>query len=116
VQPRGAHLANAPLETEFPAISLVQVAASAPEPEAALGLLAARMAAWYEVWRERSFGPLKDAWLARAFGLGAQIRVRLANEELEGVFESLDHDGALVLRGAGGGIRRVTAGDVFFRA
>ena len=103
-------------ETEFPAISFAEVAASVPEPEAALGLLAARMHAWYEVWREQGFEPLKDAWLARAFGLGTQIGVRLANRELHGVFETLDQDGALVLRESGGEIRRVTAGDVFFRA
>ena len=110
----GVNLVSAPHGTEFPAISLRDVAATAPEPEMALSRLAGRMHAWYEVWRERGFAPLKRAWLARAFGLGEPIRARLANEELHGVFETLDDDGALVLR-TGQGARRVTAGDVFFR-
>jgi len=111
----GVNLVNAPSEAEFPAISLIQAAGSAPDPEAALGLLADRMHAWYEVWREHGFAPLKTAWLARASGVGGDITVRLANEELHGVFETLDDDGALVLRGKAGGLERVTAGDVFFR-
>jgi BirA family biotin operon repressor/biotin-[acetyl-CoA-carboxylase] ligase len=38
---------------------------------------------------------------------------RLPGETVEGVAEGLDPDGALRLRTAGG-LRRITAGDVFF--
>jgi BirA family biotin operon repressor/biotin-[acetyl-CoA-carboxylase] ligase len=112
----GVNLSGAPQNVEFPATSLARMSGIVPDPEAALGLLAGRMHAWYEVWRERGFAPLKAAWLARAFGLGKPIAARLANEELQGVFEALDDDGALLLRLDDGSLRRVTAADVFFRA
>jgi BirA family biotin operon repressor/biotin-[acetyl-CoA-carboxylase] ligase len=71
------------------------------------------MHAWYEVWCGQGFQPLKRAWLARAYGLGGPMTARLANEELNGVFEALDEDGALMLRMADGARRRVTAADIF---
>ena len=63
----------------------------------ALGNLAARFAAWYGAWQSQGFAGLKPHWLKRASGLGKPIRARLARREIEGVFEDLDHDGALLL-------------------
>ena len=40
--------------------------------------------------------------------------MRLAHEELSGVFRDLDESGALILGLADGGERRVTAGEVYF--
>ena len=73
------------------------------------------MAAWYEVWRESGFAPVRAAWLARAAGLGRPIRARLEGSEMEGVFENLDQDGALLLRQASGAAIRIAGGEVFFR-
>jgi len=42
-----------------------------------------------------------------------QIEVRLESETLTGVFTDLDEDGALLLK-TGQGMRKITAGDVFF--
>ena len=110
----GVNLKSAPDGTEFPAISLERATGNAPDPQSALGLLATGMHACYEVWREQGFQPLKRAWLARAYGLGRPMTARLASGELNGVFEDLDDEGALLLRMAGGR-KRVTAADVFFR-
>ena len=46
--------------------------------------------------------------------MGGNIIVRLPDEELTGVFEALDHEGALILRLADGTSRAISAGDVFF--
>ncbi|HYM19117.1 MAG TPA: biotin--[acetyl-CoA-carboxylase] ligase [Micropepsaceae bacterium] len=109
----GVNLKSAPEGTEFPAISFERATGNAPDPQSALAVLAGRMHAWYEVWCEQGFHPLKRAWLARAYGLGGPMTARLANEELNGVFEALDEDGALMLRMADGAHRRVTAADIF---
>jgi BirA family biotin operon repressor/biotin-[acetyl-CoA-carboxylase] ligase len=55
---------------------------------------------------------LKSHWLKRASGLGGPIRARLADREIKGVFEGLDHDGALLLRGDAG-LTRITAAEIF---
>jgi BirA family biotin operon repressor/biotin-[acetyl-CoA-carboxylase] ligase len=59
---------------------------------------------------------VREAWLARAAGLGGPIRVRLDSAELTGTFAGIDADGALMLTLADGHERRITAGDVFFPA
>ncbi len=53
-------------------------------------------------------------WLKHALGLGAPIRVHLAETVLEGIFEAIDDDGLLLLRMADGAPKRIAAGDVFF--
>lgn len=108
----GVNLAEHPTDSEFPATSFPAEGFAAPEPGAALERLAASMAAWLTRWREGGFAPVREAWLARAARLGEPIRVRLANETLDGTFSALDDQGCLVLTGAGGA-RRISAGDVF---
>ena len=49
-----------------------------------------------------------------AQGLGEPCVARLPGEEVHGVAEGLEADGALRLRLDDGSIRRITAGDVFF--
>ena len=48
------------------------------------------------------FAPIRAAWLARAAGLGEEIRVRLERATLFGRFLDLDDDGALLLDTAEG--------------
>ena len=109
----GVNLAACPEGIEFPAISLAALGTKPPPPSEALALLATGFAGWYEVWQTSGFDPIRDAWLARAAGLGQRIRARLANRELSGVFEGIDGDGALLLNEAGR-TRAIAAGDVFF--
>jgi BirA family biotin operon repressor/biotin-[acetyl-CoA-carboxylase] ligase len=109
----GVNLAAHPEGTEFPATSLAALGVRPPPPEDALALLAAGFAGWYEVWRTDGFSPIRDAWLARAAGLGQRIRARLPDRERMGVFEGIDADGALLLNEAGRTIA-IAAGDVFF--
>lgn len=110
----GINLAQHPDDTEFPATSVAARGVAAPSPRETLGCLAAAFAKWYDVWRTQGFLPVRDAWLVRAAKLGGRIRARLASEETSGVFEGIDETGALILRGAGGKIRLIAAGDVYF--
>lgn len=110
----GVNLTAFPEDTEFPAISLASVGAAPPAPKDALLHLAAAFAKWYEVWRTAGFAPVREAWLARASGVGSRIRARLANEEIIGVFQGIDDNGALLLGLPGGGVRAIAAGEVFF--
>ena len=110
----GINLFAHPPDTEFPATSLPALGVIAPAPEDGLLHLAAAFAKWYEFWRAEGFAPIRDAWLARAAGLGTRIRARLQNGELVGVFEGIDMSGALLLREAQDRVRTIAAGEVFF--
>jgi BirA family biotin operon repressor/biotin-[acetyl-CoA-carboxylase] ligase len=110
----GVNLAHHPEGTEFPATSLAALGITAPSAREALARLAASFAKWYETWRANGFSPLRDAWLARAAGLGTRIRARLSDGEIWGMFEGIDETGALILREAHGKTRAIAAGEVFF--
>jgi BirA family biotin operon repressor/biotin-[acetyl-CoA-carboxylase] ligase len=110
----GMNLKSHPPDTEFPATSLTGMGLSAPLPRHALLELAGPFAKWYDVWRADGFSPIRDAWLARAAGLGTRIRARLTNEETVGIFEGIDETGALLLREMQDRVRAIAAGEVFF--
>jgi BirA family biotin operon repressor/biotin-[acetyl-CoA-carboxylase] ligase len=109
----GVNLSSHPPDTEFPAISLAALGATPPSPLEALDLLAAGFAGWYDIWEKSGFAPIRDAWLARAAGLGSRIRARLPGTEHVGVFEGVDEQGALLLRDADK-LLVLAAGDIFF--
>jgi BirA family transcriptional regulator, biotin operon repressor / biotin---[acetyl-CoA-carboxylase] ligase len=108
----GVNLASAPADAEFPAISLAAAGYPAPEPASALEAFVQAFAIWARLWRDQGFPPLREAWLARATGLGERICVRLDNAILYGKFVDIDQQGTMLLE-TGSGFRRVTAGDVF---
>jgi len=110
----GMNLKTHPSDTEFPATSLSALGVSPPLPRHALLELAGPFAKWYDIWRADGFAPIRDAWLARAAGLGTRIRARLQNEETMGVFEGIDETGALLLRETQDRVRTIAAGEVFF--
>jgi len=111
----GINLANHPEGTETPATSVNATTNRDVDPDNALANLASRFAAWYAIWQSQGFAGLKPHWLKRASGLGGPLRARLADREMKGVFEDLDHDGALLLR-MDSGLTRITAAEVFFEA
>jgi BirA family biotin operon repressor/biotin-[acetyl-CoA-carboxylase] ligase len=109
----GVNCASHPDGTDYPATDLatagVPVAA-----EALLGALSAKMLGRLAQWnRGEGFSTIRADWLARAVGVGADVRVRLADKELTGRFEALDDAGSLVLRLTGGEVTTIAAGDVF---
>ena len=111
----GVNLAHAPVGTERPATCFADHAITTPPlPLAAVSQLAEHFARWLSIWNQQGFVAITEAWTARAWGLGEACVARLGTETVEGVAEGLDDDGALRLRLAAGGIRRITAGDVFF--
>ena len=109
----GVNLESHPPDTEFPAISLAAAIPTPPSPQQAFGLLAPGFAGWYDSWEKSGFGPIRDAWLARAAGLGSRIRARLPGTEHVGVFEGIDEQGALLLK-ENTQTRILAAGEVFF--
>jgi BirA family biotin operon repressor/biotin-[acetyl-CoA-carboxylase] ligase len=59
------------------------------------------------------FAGVREAWLARAAGLGGPVRIAGANGARAGLFETLDAQGRLVLRSADGP-ETIETGDLIF--
>lgn len=110
----GINLVWHPNDAEFPATSVAAVGARPPAAQDALTSLAVSWTGWYRLWETAGFVPIRDAWLARAAGLGERIRARLSGEEAVGAFEGIDGTGALLLRESTGRLRTIAAGDVYF--
>lgn len=108
----GVNMVSAPEGLPYKAARLMDYAPPPPPADFA-ATLDAHFWIHYGQWLKQGFAPIRDAWLARAGGLGAEITVRLPNEELQGVFEGMDETGALILRSKAG-TRTIAAGEVFF--
>ncbi|WP_343116907.1 biotin--[acetyl-CoA-carboxylase] ligase [Ostreiculturibacter nitratireducens] len=82
-------------------------------PEEFLDFLAAAFARHQQQFETYGFSPIRTAWLGRAARLGERITARTGSETIEGIFDSLDPTGALVLA-TSQGRRVIPAADVFF--
>ncbi len=77
-------------------------------------VLADSMARWLARWRSEGLAPVRARWLARAHPAGTALTARLPDGgRIEGLFDGLDADGALLLRLASGEQRVIHAADVF---
>lgn len=109
----GVNCASSPTDTPYPVANFAteghQISANA-----LFELLNTELSACLTEWQRGSnFSAIRDAWLARASGVGENIVVRLSHEELHGKFVGLDEDGHLLLSRPGHGTSVISAGDVF---
>jgi BirA family biotin operon repressor/biotin-[acetyl-CoA-carboxylase] ligase len=105
----GVNLASHPEMLERPTTSLVGLGVAAPDPATFLLDLAEAFARWLGRWRGEGLTPVRARWLQRAHPIGSALTAG----PIEGLFEGLDHHGALLVRRADGRIETVRAGDVF---
>ncbi len=114
----GVNLAHAPEGAERPATSLAAHLRSdiayPPPVEAAATVLAQAFAVWMDRWDSLGFQPILDAWTGRTKGLDGPCVARLGHETVSGTADGVAPDGALRLRTPDGGLRLISAGDVFF--
>jgi BirA family biotin operon repressor/biotin-[acetyl-CoA-carboxylase] ligase len=109
----GVNCAVHPADTDHPATDLAAAGAHIT-PEALFAALSAKMLGRLAQWNQgEGFSTIRADWLARAAGIGEEIRVRLPDGELSGRFETLDEAGGLILCLPDGIVRTVTVGDVF---
>jgi BirA family biotin operon repressor/biotin-[acetyl-CoA-carboxylase] ligase len=109
----GVNLAHHPTDIERSATSLAahNVAVA---PENFIETLAEAFARWVECWRGQGVDTVRRRWVAIAHPTGTPLNVRLPDgPAIDGLFDGLDADGALILRLADGTRRVIHAGDVF---
>ncbi len=112
----GINLVCHPAHTRYPATDLSAEGAFDVPPPVALGAFCAAFLRWYHCWQDDGFGPLREAWLARAKGIGEGISVEIEGRRFDGIFRTIDESGALCLDLGPAGMKKVTAGDVYFHA
>jgi BirA family biotin operon repressor/biotin-[acetyl-CoA-carboxylase] ligase len=66
----------------------------------------------YDLVRQGRFEALAEQWQERCSTLGRQVAIRVGDRVIRGRAESLDDDGALLVRGPHGHLERVVGGDV----
>jgi BirA family transcriptional regulator, biotin operon repressor / biotin---[acetyl-CoA-carboxylase] ligase len=109
----GVNCKSHPADTPFLATDLGDEGA-ATAPEALFEALTACMARRLAQWRcGAGFAEIRADWIARAAGLGGDIRARLPDRELIGRGEGLDEHGRLLLRLLDGSLHAIAAGEVF---
>lgn len=83
-------------------------------PSTLAEVLAESMTRWVARWRSGGLAPVRVRWLARAHPPGTALTARLPDGgSVDGLFDGLDADGALLLRLASGERRVIHAADVF---
>ncbi|MER2263978.1 biotin--[acetyl-CoA-carboxylase] ligase [Methylobacterium oxalidis] len=110
----GVNVAAAPEGLPYPATSLAALG-SAAGAEKVLEFLSGHVTEAARLWEGgRNFAGIRARWLARAAGLGSPIAVRTGADTLEGLFDTIDEGGRLVILAPNGTRRTVTAGEVHF--
>jgi BirA family biotin operon repressor/biotin-[acetyl-CoA-carboxylase] ligase len=110
----GTNVVAAPRGTPTPATSL-----------AALGLdvsgetlFRELSEAWVEyrgIWDDgRGFGEIRTRWLECAAGLGQPVSLQSGTSIVEGIFETIDESGCMILSTSAGKRIPIAAGDVYF--
>lgn len=108
----GINLVSFPGTTSLPATNLARHGFEARK-DFILSNLARAVAGWLGRWQEGSgFAEVRSAWLDRAGPIGEACSVTTAQGRVEGRFDGIDADGALLLVGGDGRRQRYTYGDV----
>ena len=112
----GTNVVAAPEGTPTPAVSLAALGVQISAEE----LFMALSDAWVEfrgIWDNgRGFAEIRRLWLERAAGLGEKVAIHTGSTTLEGIFDTIDDTGCLIVRTADGRRVPVAAGEVFFGA
>lgn len=110
----GTNVVAAPEGTPTPAVSLAALGVQISAEE----LFSALSDAWVEfrgIWDNgRGFAEIRKLWLERAAGLGERVAIHTGATTLEGIFDTIDDTGCLIVRTAEGRLVPVAAGEVFF--
>ncbi|WP_050626367.1 biotin--[acetyl-CoA-carboxylase] ligase [Bradyrhizobium viridifuturi] len=110
----GTNVVAAPEGTPTPAVSLADLGVQISAEE----LFMALSDAWVEfrgIWDDgRGFAEIRRRWLERAAGLGGEVAVNTGSATIEGIFETIDETGCLIVATAEGKRVPVAAGEVYF--
>jgi BirA family biotin operon repressor/biotin-[acetyl-CoA-carboxylase] ligase len=110
----GTNIVAHPTDTPYPATSLRAHGLDVSAEQ----LFAALSDSWAELralWDNgRGFAEIRRRWLLRAKGVGEPVSIRSGTSVVEGLFDSIDEAGCLIVRTPEGRRFPIAAGDVHF--
>jgi BirA family biotin operon repressor/biotin-[acetyl-CoA-carboxylase] ligase len=110
----GTNVVAAPEGTPTPATSLAALGVHIGAEEL-FALLSDSWAEFRGIWDQgRGFGEIRRLWLQRAAGLGQPVAIQSGGVTIEGIFDTIDETGCLVVRTSDGRRVPISAGDVYF--
>ena len=112
----GTNIVSAPEGTPYPATSLAALGITANAGD----LFMALSDSWAEyrgIWNDgKGFADIRRMWLERAAGLGEPVSIQTGGAAVEGIFETIDDTGCMILATRDGKRIPIAAGDVYFGA
>ena len=110
----GANVTGSPGGLDRPVTSLWELGAVSADAQALVEAIATGMQAWLARWRAEGVAAIRTAWIARAHPVGTPLSVALPDgARIDGVYDGIAPEGALILRLANGESRAIHAGDAF---
>jgi len=110
----GVNVTAAPEGIPYPAVSLAGLGITVPA-EHLFAALTDSFALYHSLWDGgRGFTEIRRLWLARAHGVGGAVSIHQGDIIEQGIFETLDEQGCLVLHRADKTRCVIAAGDVYF--
>lgn len=110
----GVNVVAAPEGLPYPATSLRDAGVNASAED----LFAALSDAWAEfrgVWNlGRGFDDIRRRWLERAHGIGERVSINTGSATVEGIFDTIDESGCMIVVTKDNRRVSVAAGDVYF--
>src|ERR1700729_1089323 len=112
----GTNVVAAPEGTPTPATSLAALGIDVGAEEL-FGALSDSWAEFRGIWDDgRGFSEIRRLWLERAAGLGQPVAVHTGASTVQGIFDTIDETGCMVVRTSDGAPVSISAGDVYFGA
>ena len=112
----GTNVIAAPEGTPTPATSLAALGIDVGAEEL-FGALSDSWAEFRGIWDAgRGFSEIRRLWLERAAGLGQPVAVHTGASTVQGIFDTIDATGCMVVRTPDGAQVPISAGDVYFGA
>lgn len=110
----GVNVTAAPEGIPYPAVSLAGLGVTV-SAEHLFTALTDSFAKYHGLWDGgRGFGEIRRLWLTRAHGVGGPVSIHQGDAIEQGIFETLDEQGCLVLHRADKTRCVIAAGDVYF--
>jgi BirA family biotin operon repressor/biotin-[acetyl-CoA-carboxylase] ligase len=110
----GINVIAAPEGTPTPATSLAALGINIGAEEL-FTVLSDSWAEFRGIWDQgRGFGEIRRLWLERATGLERGVAVHTGGSIVEGIFDTIDESGCMIVRTLDGKRVPISAGDVYF--
>ena len=108
----GVNCRSHPQLPDYATTDLDTIKPGAGDPVALFAALSDAMTRALELWtRGENFAAIREKWLAACLGRGGPVKVALGDRTIEGVFDTIDPHGRLVVL-TPGGPTSIDAGDV----